>query len=179
MENCGVTTLSEDQQANLSKLPCPWIEAMVLARKLNCFAEDFARRKVSASVPRNPDMADYIGCCSQRRRNWEIHFFTCMSRSQKPALNVCSFNTTLLVGITYDGWYSTAHQGPCCPLILLWDPMGQREAQIGGRWTAPTHTAICVSPWELRVGAQIPLLPISVSVFGHQWSLLSHWLFPM
>lgn len=124
----------------------------MLARRLNCFA-DFARRKVFASVLRSPDLVDGIGCCSHWRRNWE-YIFSHMSHSQKPVLNVYSFNATQMVGITLDGWYSTAHNGPCCPLILLRDPMGQRKTQMEGRSTAPTYIATCVSPWELRALTQ-------------------------
>lgn len=45
--------------------------------------------------------------------------------------------------------------------------MDQREAQMGGRCTAPTHTATCVSPWDLRALTQnTPSANISVCTWA-------------
>lgn len=54
MENCGVTTLSEDQQANLSKLPCPVSRGHSTGQKAELLCRRFCKKKGLCISPKKP-----------------------------------------------------------------------------------------------------------------------------
>lgn len=131
MENCKVSTLSEDQQANLSKLPFPVNRGHGAGQKVELLWRRFCKKKGLCISPKKPRPGRWHRMLQSEEKelgNTFSHMDVTLTETstQRTELQCMS----LMVGVPWDGWYSTAHKGPCCPLILLRNPKGQRERDV-------------------------------------------------